>query len=72
MTTTLTPAQYEVLNMMSCLTVKEDIVALKDVLTQFLNTRLQAELDRLYDDGTLTDQKMEDLAHQHLRTPYHK
>lgn len=72
MTTTLTPAQYEVLNMMSCLTVREDIVALKDVLTQFLNTRLQAELDRLYDDGTLTDQKMDELAHLHLRTPYHK
>lgn len=35
---------------------------------KFLNTRLQAELDRLYNDGTLSDEKMESLAQQHLRT----
>lgn len=66
----LTPAQYEVLNVMSCLNVNEDLTALKNVLVKFLNTRLQAELDRLYEDGTLSDEKMETLAQQHLRTPY--
>lgn len=68
--TTLTPAQYEVLNLMSCINMEEDIVALKNVLVQFLNTRLQVELDRLYNDGTLSDEKMATLAKQHLRTPY--
>lgn len=67
---TFNTAQYEVLNVLSCLTLKEDIVELKNVLTRFLNTRLQAELDRLYQNGTLSDAKMEELAHQHLRTPY--
>lgn len=65
-----TPAQYEVLNVMSCLNMNEDLTALKDVLVKFLNTRLQAELDRLYEDGTLSEEKMESLAQQHLRTPY--
>lgn len=68
--TKMTSAQYEVLNAMSCLTMKEDIIALKDVLVQFLNTRLQTELDRLYEQGTLSDEKMKTLSHQHLRTPY--
>ena len=65
-----TPAQYEVVNMMSCLKRESDLVALKSILVSFLNERLQGEIDRLYEDGTLTDEKMSELAVQHLRTPY--
>lgn len=65
-----TPAQYEVVNMMSCLKRESDVVALKSILVSFINERLQGELDRLYEDGTLTDEKMSELANQHLRTPY--
>ena len=65
-----TPAQYEVVNMMSCLKRESDVVALKSILVSFINERLQGELDRLYEDGTLTDEKMAELAGQHLRTPY--
>ena len=65
-----TPAQYEVVNMMSCLKRESDVVALKSILVSFINERLQGELDHLYEDGTLTDEKMSELAGQHLRTPY--
>ena len=65
-----TPAQYEVVNMLSCLTRESDVVALKSILVSFINERLQDELDRLYEDGTLTDEKMSELAGRHLRTPY--
>ena len=65
-----TPAQYEVVNMMSCLMRESDVVALKSILVRFINERLQGELDRLYEDGTLTDEKMSELAGRHLRTPY--
>ena len=65
-----TPAQYEVVNMMSCLKRESDVVALKSILVSFINERLQDELDRLYEDGTLTDEKMSELAGRHLRTPY--
>ena len=65
-----TPAQYELVNMMSCLKRESDVVALKSILVGFINERLQGELDRLYEDGTLTDEKMSELAGQHLRTPY--
>ena len=67
-----TPAQYEVVNMMSCLKRESDVVALKSILVSFINERLQGELDRLYEDGTLTDEKMSELAGQHLRTPYRR
>ena len=65
-----TPAQYEVVNVVSCLKREADVVALKSLLVGFINERLQGELDRLYEDGTLSDAKMSELADQHLRTPY--
>ena len=34
-------AQYEVLNLLSCIDKEEDVRELKDVLVQFLNTKLQ-------------------------------
>ena len=47
------PAQREVLDVMSCMQTDEDLQALKAVLVQFLNDRLQRELDRLWDNGLL-------------------
>ena len=63
-------AQYEIVNMMSCLDSDADCLALKSVLVKFLDQRLQREMDRLYDIGSLSDGKMEELSHRHLRTPY--
>ena len=65
-----TPAQYEIVNLMSCLDGESDIAALKSVLVRFLDARIQNELDRLYEDGTLSDSRMNELASTHLRTPY--
>ena len=67
---TITPAQYELLNMLSCLTHEEDIAALKDVIVQFLNSRLQKEIDRLWDNGDLTDEIVAQWNFDHMRTPY--
>lgn len=67
---TITPAQYEVLNMLSCLTQEEDVAALKNVIVQFLNSRLQKEIDRLWDNGDLTEEKVSEWSHEHMRTPY--
>lgn len=68
----ITPAQYEVLNMLSCITKDEDVAALKSVIVQFLNTRLQNELDKLWESGTLTDEKVASWSNEHMRTPYKK
>lgn len=54
----ISPAQYEVLNMLSCIDKNEDVAELKDVIVQFLNSRLQKELDRLWDNGTITEEKV--------------
>lgn len=63
-------AQYEVINMLSCLGDEADFRALKSVLVKFIDSRMQRELDKLYANGELSDAKLENLSHQHLRTPY--
>lgn len=68
--TTITPAQYEVLNMLSCITKEDDLKALKALIVQFLNSRLQNEIDRLWENGELTDEKVAAWSHEHMRTPY--
>lgn len=55
----INPAQYELLNMLSCIDRDEDVRELKSLIVQFLNTRLQGEIDQLWDNGTLTEQKVE-------------
>ena len=69
-TMVLNKAQREVLNVMSCLGNDDDLSELKKLLVSFLNERLQRELDILWDNGLLDDNKLESLSHEHLRTPY--
>ena len=66
----INPAQYELLNVLSCINKDEDLAELKTVIVQFLNSRLQKEIDRLWDDGTLTEEKVMAWGDEHMRTPY--
>ena len=66
----ISPDQYELLNILSCINKDEDLVELKTVIVQFLNTRLQKEIDKLWDNGTLTEEKVAAWEHEHMRTPY--
>lgn len=66
----INPAQYELLNILSCVDKEEDIAELKSVIVQFLNTRLQKEINRLWDNGTLNEDEVEAWADEHMRIPY--
>ena len=68
--TKISPAQYELLNILSCVDKEEDVKALKSVIVQFLNSRLQNEMEKLWENGTLTEEKVLAWRHEHLRTPY--
>lgn len=63
-------AQQELINVMSCLHTDEDVAELKKVLVRFLNERLQHEIDHLWDQGVLSQEKMDEYKTEHLRTPY--
>lgn len=70
--TSINPAQYELLNVLSCVNKDEDVAELKTIIVQFLNTRLKREIDHLWADGTLTEEKMTAWSEEHMRTPYKK
>ena len=63
-------AQYELLNVLSCVNKDEDVAELRTIIVQFLNTRLQREIDRLWDNGTLTEEKVAAWPEEHTRTKY--
>ena len=66
-TTPLSPAQYEVLNLLSVIHREDDLADLKAVIVQFLNTRLQNEIERLWENGTIDEQKVASWQQEHMR-----
>lgn len=64
------PAQQALLNVVSCLQSNEDLLDLKKTLIKFLNERMQREMDKLWDDGVWSAEKLEIMRDEHLRTPY--
>ena len=69
---TFNTAQYELINLLSCVNKEDDLAELKNVIVQFLNTRMQREIDKLWDAGAINDQQVEQWGKEHMRTPYKK
>lgn len=63
-------AQRDVLNVVSALRTDDDVKALRKVLISFMNERLQGELDKLWDSGQLSKEKLSKMRDEHMRTPY--
>lgn len=51
---------------------EQELNALMDVLKNFYANRLESEMQRLWDDGTLNQERLDQLRGEHLRTPYRK
>lgn len=49
---------------------EQEVNDLMDVLRSFYAQRLEKEMQRLWDNGTLDDHQLEQLRGEHLRTPY--
>jgi hypothetical protein len=71
-TTAFNDMQIELLNTMAYLNTEEDLVELKEALSKFFAARASRELDKLWDEGKLNQGVLDNLRHQHLRTPYTK
>ena len=68
----MNPSQMMILESFAAAQDEQELNALMDLLRNFYATRLEAELQRLWDDGTLDQQALDQLRSQHLRTPYRK
>ena len=56
--------------MMSFINSPETLNKLKQIISDYFAQEAQAEIDRLWDTGELTEAKVESFRHLHERTPY--
>jgi len=68
--TVFSPAQVEILNTISQLHSDEDLQELRHWLARFFAMRADRELERLWNEGVITEQTIEDWGKEHMRTPY--
>lgn len=66
----MNPAQVEVMNMMSFVNTKSSWQRMKEAIADYFAKQLENEVDELWANGTLTDEKVQNFATLHERTPY--
>lgn len=68
--TMLNPAQIMILESFASAKSQEEMDELMNMLRNFYAMKLDKELERLWDEGILNQEKLDELKDQHLRTPY--
>ncbi len=63
-------AQIELLNSVAYLDKEEDLRELKNTLARFFAKLADKELDRLWEEGVINEEVIEQWGHEHMRTPY--
>ena len=63
-------AQMMILESFAGATDEQEINDLMDLLRKFYARRLEREMNRLWNDGTLNQEVLDRLKDEHLRTPY--
>ena len=66
----LSPAQVNILDMMSFIKTPKAIDELNDILSDYFSKRLDEEINKLWTEGALTENKVESFRHLHERTTY--
>lgn len=67
---TMNEAQMVILESFAGATDEQELNDLMDVIRDFYARRLEAEMNRLWDNGTLDQEALDQLKDEHLRTPY--
>ena len=67
---TMNEAQMMILESFAGATDEQELNDLMEVIRDFYVRRLEAEMNRLWDNGTLNQEALDQLKDEHLRTPY--
>ncbi len=66
--TVFNQAQMQLLEMMSFVRTPESLADLKQVISDYFARKAQEEIDRLWETGELTEEKVESFRQLHERT----
>lgn len=69
-TMAINPAQRMIIESFAASRDEDELKDLMDLLRGFYATKLKREMQRLWDNGTLNQEKLDNMATEHLRTPY--
>jgi len=67
----LNQAQMDFLRLLSHFTTEEEVRELNDLVCKYYAHKIDEEMDRLWDEGKWSHEKIEETLKEHLRTPYH-
>ena len=65
-------AQMQILDMMSFVKTPEALSDLNKVISDYFLRKADAEMNKMWNEGSLSDERIEGFRHLHERTPYSK
>jgi hypothetical protein len=68
--TPFTPFQIEMLELISRVKSESEMNDIRRLLGQYFAKQAEDALDRLWDEGKLNDEVIEEWKSEHMRTPY--
>ena len=68
----LSKPQLDLLKMFSADVPEEDWDAIREYVKHYFANKAIAEMDELFEQNQWNDQKVNELANTHMRTPYNK
>lgn len=69
-TTIFNPAQQRILHLMSYIKTEEELNSLEKALSRYFANKVDEDIDALCEQGTITQDTIEEWGKEHLRTPY--
>jgi hypothetical protein len=67
---TLHQAKMDLLRVVDRIKTVDEIQVIRNVLANYYAQKAEAEMDRLWDNGTINEQVIEQWGKEHMRTPY--
>ena len=67
---TLHQAKMNLLRVVDRIRTIDDVQAIQQILANYYAQKAEAEMERLWDNGTINEQVIEQWGQEHMRTPY--
>ena len=67
---TLHQAKMNLLRVVDRIRTIDDVQAIQQILANYYAQKAEAEMERLWDNGTINEQVIERWGQEHMRTPY--
>jgi hypothetical protein len=63
-------AQLELLNALNSINSEAELIEFKSLLSHYFAEKAQKAIDKMWDEGTINEQTIEQWGAEHMRTPY--